>query len=649
MCGIAGCLSITGGTPPDLASRLTRMSRLIAHRGPDGQGGWIHPRGHVGLAHRRLAIIDLDTGHQPMTDGSGNWIVFNGEIYNYLELRAQLGPTHLRTTSDTEVILRAYERWGTACLDRLRGMFAFALWDEARGRLFCARDRFGMKPFYYATVDGTFHFASEAKALLPFLPGIETDPDALKDYLAFQACLDGKTLFRGIRELPAAHELLVGPGEPRIRRYWNVEFNLDFDRSPASFDEELRARMIDSVDVHLRADVPVGTYLSGGLDSSIVASLAADLRPGQLPGFVGSFPLGPEYDERPYAREVAASKAMELHEVSITVDDFIEHIGRVIYHLDYPAAGPGSFSQYMVSELAARHRKVVLGGQGGDEMFGGYTRYLVAYLEQCLKGAIDGTMHDGNFIVSYESILPNLTALRSYKPMLQEFWREGMFEDMDRRYFRLINRAPDLTSEIRWDRLGDYSPFETFRTIFNADNITGAAYLDRMTHFDFKALLPALLQVEDRVSMAHGLESRLPYLDHPLVELAATIPPGIKFAGGRMKRAVLSALGDTVPPSIAARRDKMGFPTPFNIWARGDAHSFVMDIMTSRRALERDLVDNRRVVEQIETGSAYGRNFWGLFSLELWQQTFHDQAARYRAGPDAGLPDDPFSTQTGGA
>jgi asparagine synthase (glutamine-hydrolysing) len=285
----------------------------------------------------------------------------------------------------------------------------------------------------------------------------------------------------------------------------------------------------------------------------------------------------------------------------------------------------------MVSELAARHLKVVLGGQGGDELFGGYARYLIAYFEQCLKGAIDGTMDSGRYIVSYESILPNLSVLRSYKPLLQEFWREGLFDEMDRRYFRLVNRSPSLGAEIRWDRLGSYSPYETFRSIFYADNLKGESYFDHMTHFDFKALLPALLQVEDRVSMAHGLESRLPYLDHPIIELAARIPPAIKFEGGRMKRSLISALGDTVPRSIVERQDKMGFPTPFNEWARGEAREYVMDVMTARNALDRDYVDNRAALARMTQESAYGRNFWGLFNLELWHQTFHDRASEFRS------------------
>lgn len=641
MCGIAGCLSFTAGPVSRLDQRLALMGDLVKHRGPDGEGRWSHPAGHVGFAHRRLTIIDLTTGDQPMADESGNWITYNGEIYNYVELRDELGTASFRTTSDTEVILRAYERWGPDFVDHLRGMFAFAIWDERHSTLFCARDRAGIKPFYYATVDGVLYFASEAKALLPFLPAFETDVDALKDYLAFQACLDGKTLFRGVRELLPGHVMSAKGGNLSISRYWDVMFEPDLERSGDAAIADLRERTLDAVRVHLRSDVPVGAYLSGGLDSSVIASLAAGLHPGRLSAFTGKFALGPAYDESPFARELAAAKDIDLHELEISVDDLIANLGKVVYHLDYPAAGPGSFPQYMVSALAARHLKVVLGGQGGDELFGGYARYLIAYFEQCLKGAIDGTMDSRRYIVSYESILPNLSVLHSYKPLLQEFWREGLFDEMDKRYFRLVSRSGRNDDAVRWELLGDYSPYSAFRSIFYADNVRSDSYFDHMTHFDFKVLLPALLQVEDRVSMAHGLESRLPYLDHPVIELAARIPAGVKFEGGRMKRALLAALADTVPASIAARTDKMGFPTPFNDWAQGAAHGYVRDVLSTGKAQSRDLVDNRKVLQRAESEGSFGRTFWGLFNLELWQQTFHDRAHDYRGLLESRAPSVP--------
>ncbi|MEK6192257.1 MAG: asparagine synthase (glutamine-hydrolyzing) [Chloroflexota bacterium] len=631
MCGIAGMMSLSGKPIPGLDSDLDVMDALISHRGPDGSATWRHPSGQVGFLHRRLAIIDLTTGDQPMQGESGDWITANHEIYNYIELREEMGADSFRTTSDTEVILRAYQKWGPEALGHLRGMFAFALWDADRGTLFCARDRFGMKPFYYAVVDGTFLFASEAKALLPFLPSIETDPEGLRDYLTFQFCLDGKTLFKGVRELPAGHSLVVAGGEIRIQRYWDVHFAPDYDHTSRYFEEELLARLSDSVRVHLRADVPVGAYLSGGLDSSIVAGLAADAGEAGLMAFNGRFKMGSDYDESEYARVLADDRGLDLHVSDITVDDFIRDIHRVIYHLDYPVAGPGAFPQFIVSRDARRHRKVVLGGQGGDELFGGYARYLVAYLEQCLKAAIDGTLNNGNFVVSYESILPNLATLRQYKPMLQEFWSEGLFEPMDRRYFRLVSRGNAHQDEIRWDQLGPYSPFETFRSIYYADNIDGESYFDRMTHFDFKTLLPALLQVEDRMSMAHGLESRLPFLDHPIVELAATIPADIKFQGGRLKRLLVATFGDRLPPQIAHRTDKMGFPTPLTEWAQGPAREFIGDILSSKAALGRDVIDNRAVLASLDGEAAFGRGFWGLFSLELWQQQYHDRAHEFGA------------------
>ncbi|HZZ79167.1 MAG TPA: asparagine synthase (glutamine-hydrolyzing) [Gemmataceae bacterium] len=630
MCGIAGIVHTQGNRVPDLESQIIAMSALIKHRGPDGEGFWLHPHNYVGLAHRRLSIIDLSTGDQPMTDEAGNWLIFNGEIYNYIELRESLGVDSFRTKSDTEVILRAYEKWGTDCLQHLRGMFSFALWDERKQQLFCARDRFGIKPFYYTQQRDRLYFASEVKALLPFLPSIRTNAEALKEYLSFQFCFQGKTLFDNVAELQPGHCLIVKNGTVTVQRYWQVYYNLDFDHTEKYFSDQIVKLFEDSVKVHCRADVPIGAYVSGGLDSSIVASLACNHTSSTLFGFTGRFGVDPRYDESGYARDLAKHRGFQLYDVDITPEDFRENIRKVIYHLDYPVAGPGSFPQYMVSQLASKSRKVVLGGQGGDEIFGGYVRYLIAYFEQCIKAAINGTTNSGSFIVTYQSIIPNLSTLRSYVPMMQEFWREGLFEDIDRRYFRLINRAPSLGDEIRWDVLGDYDIFETFKSIFRADNVGKESYFDSMTHFDFKTLLPALLQVEDRVSMAHGIESRVPFLDHPIVEFAATAPSNIKFKDGKMKHLLHNAMGYTLPPSILNRKDKMGFPVPLNDWMRNEVRDFVMDILTTRTASERDFVDNRVVVNSLQNEPQFGRKIWGLLSLEIWQQEFHDKEAFYK-------------------
>jgi asparagine synthase (glutamine-hydrolysing) len=633
MCGIAGLMNLSLEPIPDITPSLKAMNHLLRHRGPDGEGEWVHPGESLGFMHRRLSIIDLTaSGAQPMTDRHGNWIVFNGEIYNYLELREELGRDNFISTSDTEVLLFAYRKWGTDCVSHLRGMFAFALWDESNQTLFCARDRFGIKPFYYMVNKGIFYFASEVKALLPFVDDIATDLDGFKDYLTFQFCLAGKTLFKGIKELLPAHHIRIHNGSLQIQRYWDVYYEPDYIHTGEYFEEQLREMLQDSVTFHLRSDVPVGAYVSGGLDSSMLASIAADQQEaGSMIGFTGKFSsYGAEFDESLYARSVAEWKKFSLHEVDITAADFIDNIRSVIYYLDYPTAGPGSFPQYMVSQLAAKYRKVVLGGQGGDEIFGGYTRYLIAYFEQCIKGAIEGTMQSGNFVVTYDSIIPNLVALRNYKPLLQEFWREGLFEPMDRRYFRLVNRAPSLGEEINWSMLEPYSAREIFGEIFNGENVRKESYFDLMTHFDFKTLLPALLQVEDRMSMAHGLESRVPLLDHPIVELAATIPANIKFKNGEMKHIYKQAIKPYLPDIIFNRRDKMGFPTPLSEWMAGEARDFVRDVFSTSRAQNRELVNNGKVLTMLDKEPRYGRKIWGLMCLEIWQQEFHDRQGHYK-------------------
>ncbi|MBI1832555.1 MAG: asparagine synthase (glutamine-hydrolyzing), partial [Planctomycetes bacterium] len=297
MCGIAGIFNTRGNQVPDLMRRLTVMGGLIAHRGPDGEGFWTHPANCIGFAHRRLSIIDLSTGDQPMTDELGNWLVFNGEIYNYIELRKTLGEEQFRTKSDTEVILRAYQKWGVGCLEHLRGMFAVALWDERQQQLFCARDRFGIKPFYYTQQKDELYFASEVKALLPFVSSIKTNVEALKEYLSFQFCFQGKTLFHDVAELQPGHFLTCRNGQISVQRYWQVYYALDFDHTEKYFVESLAKLFDDSINVHCRSDVPIGGYVSGGLDSSIVASMACDRTSSPFLGFTGKFSVDEKYDE----------------------------------------------------------------------------------------------------------------------------------------------------------------------------------------------------------------------------------------------------------------------------------------------------------------------------------------------------------------
>lgn len=632
MCGIAGIVHLKKEKHRDLKHHLSVMNSLQKHRGPDGQSLWIHPKEFLGFAHQRLSIIDLHTGSQPMSDVFGRTICYNGEIYNYLELKEKLEIYPFKTTSDTEVILAAYHKWGDECVNHLRGMFSFAIWDEKQQKLFCARDRFGIKPFFYTYENETLYFASEVKTFIPFLSEIKTNTEALHDYLVFQLCLGTKTLFQNVHELLPAHTMTIQDGACSYNKYWEVYYHLDFDHTEKYFEEHLRWLIEDSIRLHTRSDVPIGAYVSGGIDSSIISSVASEFQKNSnssFAGFTGSF-KGPEYDESQYARALADKQNMPLHHIQMTSQDFVDTIQKVIYHLDFPVAGPGSFPQYHVAKLAAQHRKVVLGGQGGDEIFGGYTRYLIAYFEQCIKAAIDGTNNGGNFIVTYESIIPNLQTLRNYKPMLKEFWREGLFEEIDKRYFRLINRAPTLKNEINWDEMGSYSPFETFRKIFYGNNVGKESYFDLMTHFDFKTLLPALLHVEDRMSMAHGIESRVPFLDHPLVEFSATMPSNIKFKDGTLKKILINSMKHTLPEAILHRKDKMGFPVPINEWATSDLKSFLLDTFGSSRAKTRPFFNQSEIIKNISHESKFGRKIWGLLSLELWYQQFHDRSQEYK-------------------
>jgi asparagine synthase (glutamine-hydrolysing) len=630
MCGIFGLLATGPRAEQALRDDVRTGMELIRHRGPDGSGVWIGPSNDVAFGHVRLSIIDLETGDQPMAcDRDRYTIVYNGEIYNYLELREELGAASFRTRSDTEVILRAFMRWGPGCVTYLRGMFAFAIWDAHEHRLFLARDRFGIKPLYWTQTPQGLYFASEMKALCPFLAAPQVNRASLSDYFSFQFCVGDKTLLDGVWQIPAAHTATVSRGEvPRLQRYWEVRYEVDQGHSEQWFTARLQELLEDSVRLHIRGDVEVGSYVSGGIDSSLLATLARDLRPQErFLGFNGRFVDGPDFDESDYALALANENAINLHVTDINEQDFVDNIRKVIWHLDQPTAGPGSFPQYMVSRSVREYVKVVLGGQGGDEIFGGYARYLVAYFEQCIKGAIEGTLHNGNFIVTYESIIPNLQTLRQYKPMIKEFWADGLFEERDRRYWRLVNRANTFGDALAPGAIDRDATFAEFQQIFWGENVGKESYFDAMSHFDFKTLLPALLQVEDRMAMAHGVESRVPFLDHPLVEFAATVPADVKFRNGELKRLLKHVYSPRIPEAIRNRKDKMGFPVPLTNWLRdsGPAAEFVRDAFSSRAARERSYLARPVDLDKVLTGqSVYSRNLWALLSLELWHQAFID-------------------------
>ena len=499
-------------------------------------------------------------------------------------------------------------------------------------KLFCARDRFGIKPFYYAVIGEFFYFASEAKALLPFLPTIATEPSAMAEYLTFNFVIGDNTMFKGVKQLLPGHTLNVKDSNISVSRYWDVSYEIDWTSPKDSFPLTLGELVKESIDFHLRSDVPVGSYVSGGIDSSLMTILASKADAENSEAFHGRFLEYPGYDESDYAQIAVDASDSNLNLLDITSEDFRENLSRVIYHLDYPVAGPGSFPQFMVSKLASEKVKVVLGGQGGDEIFGGYTRYLLAYFEQCIRAAIDGTYKNGNYVVTIESIVPNLGLLREYKPLMKEFWRDGLFEDLDSRYFRLVNRSTDMENEIDWSELNKEMVFESFREIFlNRSNVGKGSYFDHMTHFDFKTLLPALLQVEDRMSMAHGLESRVPLLDHPLVEFSATVPADAKFAGGRMKHLLKEAFPNMIPDKILNRRDKMGFPVPLKEWMGNELKEFVGDIFSGIGQRNRAYIRPDEVLKNFENAGRFSRKTWSLLSLEIWHQTFHDRESYFRS------------------
>lgn len=630
MCSIFGYKAFGKKLPE---SQLKKASALLSHRGPDASSSWSSESEHIFLTHNRLSIIDISaSSNQPMKGHDGNIIIFNGEIYNYKDLKAsECADYPFKTASDTEVILALYEKYGIDCVHHLRGMFAFALWDEKQRRLFCARDRFGIKPFYFVNSENSFSFASEIKALLPFLNEVETNKKALSEYLTFQYTLGEETLFQNVHQLMPGHFLILENNQLNIKKYWDVSYQIDYKHSPQYFEEKLDALLQESVHYHRVSDVPIGSYLSGGIDSSLMTALSADKNDHFLGAFHGRFMEYPGYDESSYAQEAASFSDTTLHTIDITAQDFIDNIQKVIYHLDVPIAGPGSFPQFMVSKLASQHVKVVLGGQGGDELFGGYARYVVAYFEQAINAAIEGTHKNGNFVVTPESIIPNLTLLKEYKPLIKNFWKEGLFGPLDERYFRLIDRSADTMGEINWELFDKEHLLERFKMIFNnRDNVAKEAYFDKMTHFDFKCLLPALLHVEDRMSMAHGIESRVPFLDHKIVEFAATIPADIKFPGGRMKALLKNVFKEKIPNNILNRRDKMGFPVPLKEWFEGPLRDFVYDIFSSNAATTRGFYDPKKVLKNLNQSSQFSRKIWGLLSLELWYREFHDQQINYQ-------------------
>lgn len=626
MCGIVGLIN-KSGLQADY-NILKKMADTIHHRGPDDDGVMID--GPVGFFHKRLSIIDIAGGQQPMTYKDCT-IVYNGEIYNYIELREDLKKKghSFETSSDTEVILHMYAEYGKNFLNLLNGMFAFIIYDKNENEIFIARDHFGIKPLYWYYDENLIAFGSEIKALLAHpLIHAESDPDNLYEYLTFQFIMGSGTMFKNIYKILPGHYMCINLKNWEIKeeKYWEPNFNIDHYHTEEYFIVELDKILKKTIYQQLRSDVPIGTYLSGGIDSSFVTIVASKLLDTQIKSFSGAFQEGPEFNELQYAHFAAKTANAELFEIFPTEQEFIDLIPKLIYHLDEPVAGPGIFPQYIVSRLASQHVKVILGGQGGDEIFGGYTRYLVAYLEQALKGAIYESNEEEEHIVSLESILPNLPTLKQYIPMMKSFWKEGTFEPMDRRYYHLIDRMRSTAEFFQLDFLRGCKHeeiFQKFSKEFN--NPDTKSYFNKMTHFDMLGSLPGLLQVEDRVSMSVSIESRVPLLDRRIVDLISRMPAGMKFKGGEMKYLLKKTIKDIMPPEILNRKDKMGFPVPLHIWSKNKAKDFIMDTLLSKKARERNMINTEYVEKLILAEQPFSRGLWGLLSLELWHNQFIDK------------------------
>jgi asparagine synthase (glutamine-hydrolysing) len=523
------------------------------------------------------------------------------------------------------VLLAQLAADGASAIPRLNGMFAFVFHDRLTNRWIAARDPFGIKPLYLARHSDALVFASETKALLRH-PQSTTGLDlhSLAQYVVFQYTIGARTMFEGIEKVPhATYVEGCGATITNQQRYWtpNTTVAIDDERTAA---EQVRALLDDSVRIQLRSDVALGGYLSGGLDSSAVCSLATMLSGKRLTVFHGRFTDVPGYDESAYAGALATSIDADMRITTPTWHDFIAEMPRIVRLLDEPVAGPGAFPQYMVSRLAASEVKVVLGGQGGDEIFGGYARYLVAYLEQAIKGAITETQEEGQHVVTLDNVVRQLRVLKSYFPLIKDFWSSGVFESMDRRYFALVDRSrgvyelldPELRGALDLDAV-----FEEYLDLFNRPDTP--SYINKMLAFDMSTLLPALLQVEDRMSMGASLESRVPLLDTRVVDLLGSVAPSIKFGAGVGKHALKLAVGDILPRAVLDRGDKMGFPVPLVEWMQQPQMSeFVMDNILSTPQGGSSLIDPV-VAETLLTQHRYSnRQLWGLLSLQMWHQAF---------------------------
>jgi asparagine synthase (glutamine-hydrolysing) len=623
MCGIAGVYEHSSGRSVDVHA-MSAMLDVITHRGPDDEG--IHSDDGVSIGARRLSIIDLPGGHQPIANEDGTVVVaYNGEIYNYRELRSRLeksGHT-LRTQGDTEVLVHLYEEYGDAMLHELRGMFAFALWDSRRRRLLVARDRLGIKPLYYTASDGRLVFGSEIKSLLryPDVP-VACDVDALAAFLLLKYVPAPRTMFQGIQALPPGHLLVADADGVEVREWWDVSFR-PHEPVPteAEAKERLRELLRDAVESHLVADVPYGAFLSGGVDSStIVALMSQTLRDPVKTFAVGFEGKGEELNELPFARMVADRYETDHHEVLIGPDDFTGLAEKVVWHLDQPIADNACLANYMVAELASREVKMVLTGEGGDELFAGYARYSA----ERLSGAFRRLPAPARAFGRSLALRGGLT-----RPKIALY---ALCQDDEAR--RFATWFPLMHPEVRERLMADGLDGALERTaperLFaeQLDRTDAREPINRMLYVDTKLwLVDDLLARGDKTSMATSLEARVPLLDHHLVEFAAGLPPEMKVRG-RTSKYLLKEVAREWLPSAIIDRSKKGFPVPISQWLRGEARAFCRDLLAPAALGSRGLFDAAalgRLMDEHEAGSAdHGSILWALISVELWHRLYVD-------------------------
>jgi asparagine synthase (glutamine-hydrolysing) len=598
------------------------MLAAMRHRGPDDLA--VTDLGGAVLGNCRLAILDPARSRQPMGDrASGRHLTFNGFIANFRELRAGMEAEgeSFTTDGDTEVLLRALVLRGAAALPSLDGMFAFALHDPRRRRTLLARDACGVKPLYLAEAGDLLLFASEVKGLLAGLPGRPAaDREALLEYLSFQVPLSDRTLFRGIRRLGPGRMLEVDGSGTRESAWWRPPETADGPADPAAAAEVLREALSESVARCLRSDVPVGAFLSGGLDSAAVAAFAVRGGAKGLRLFHGAYDEGPAYDERPHARAAAREIGAELSEVVIGPAEVAATLPGLVRALDEPMGGPGAIGSWFAAREAARSVRVVLGGQGADELFSGYARHLVVEFGEAFRVSVEGEA--GPLL----ALLPTLGALRGYEPLLaRAFEGETLFPPAEERFFRLVHRGGAMDGLLRKDlaqELRGFRPRERFDAVFPAP---GEGDLrGRMAEFERRTLLPALLHVEDRTTMAHGIEARVPILGREVLDRALRTPPAARRAGGGLKPLLRAAAAPVLPKAVLARTDKMGFPVPLAPWARGPLRGFFRDLLLGGDSRRRGIAEPEAVERLLGAETVEARSLWALASVELWHRAFVD-------------------------